>query len=97
MSTDTHTSDDNDTDQTITLTGSAEHGWVARDDETGVASQGETRQEALANLDEALDLYHSDHEATHEEEHELLREIGLDPDEVEAAREDSDKLPEFMQ
>ncbi len=30
-------------------------GWSAIDEETGVASQGETRQEALANLDEAVD------------------------------------------
>ena len=28
--------------------------WSAIDQETGVASQGETRQEALQNLDEAI-------------------------------------------
>jgi len=28
--------------------------WSAVDEETGVASQGETRSEALANLDEAV-------------------------------------------
>jgi predicted RNase H-like HicB family nuclease len=30
--------------------------WSAIDEETGVASQGPTRQEALANLDEAVEL-----------------------------------------
>ncbi len=30
--------------------------WVAVDDETGIASQGDTRKEALLNLDEALEL-----------------------------------------
>ena len=30
--------------------------WAAIDEETGVASQGETRQDALANLDEAVAL-----------------------------------------
>ncbi len=30
--------------------------WVARDPESGIASQGETRQEALENLDEAVEL-----------------------------------------
>jgi predicted RNase H-like HicB family nuclease len=31
-------------------------GWSAVDEETGVASQGPTRQEALENLDEAVEL-----------------------------------------
>ena len=31
-------------------------GWSAIDVETDVASQGETRQEALENLDEAVEL-----------------------------------------
>ena len=30
--------------------------WVAYDPESGIASQGETRQEALENLDEACEL-----------------------------------------
>lgn len=30
--------------------------WVAEDVESGVASQGETRERALANLDEAVAL-----------------------------------------
>ena len=30
--------------------------WTAVDEETGVASQGSTREEALENLDEAVEL-----------------------------------------
>lgn len=30
--------------------------WVAVDKETSIASQGDTREEALQNLDEALEL-----------------------------------------
>ncbi|QCC46914.1 type II toxin-antitoxin system HicB family antitoxin [Halobellus limi] len=33
-----------------------EGGWSAIDEGVGVASQGETREEALANLDEAVAL-----------------------------------------
>lgn len=45
--------DDSD-DVTITLDG---EWYVARDEETGVASQGKSRPEALANLAEALELH----------------------------------------
>jgi predicted RNase H-like HicB family nuclease len=38
-------------------------GWSAIDDETGVASQGETRREALDNLDEAVELTKESREA----------------------------------
>lgn len=31
--------------------------YVAKDEETGVTSQGQSRSEALANLSEALELY----------------------------------------
>lgn len=41
---------------TVTITES--DGWfVATDEDTGVASQGETKAEALANLAEALELH----------------------------------------
>jgi predicted RNase H-like HicB family nuclease len=43
-------------DTSVTIT--REDDWfVARDEETGVASQGETRAAALANLSEALELH----------------------------------------
>lgn len=43
-------------EETVTITQS--DGWyVAADETTGVASQGKTKAEALANLAEALDLH----------------------------------------
>lgn len=73
--------------------------WVATDVETGVASQGSTREAALANLDEAVALHRGETGEsvdTPEEERAVLRELGIDPDEVAEARSDSDGLPEFM-
>ncbi|MCU4799719.1 type II toxin-antitoxin system HicB family antitoxin [Halobacteria archaeon HArc-gm2] len=64
--------------------------WVAKDVETGVASQGETREEALEMLDEAVALHKG--EIGREPTDEDLEEWGLDPDET------GDKeLPDFMQ
>lgn len=63
----------------ITLTREGEL-WVARDEETGVASQGETREEALAMLDEAVALHRGDiGEAITDED---LEALGIDPDEA---------------
>lgn len=44
------------TGREIRLIQEAEGGWSAIDEELNVASQGETREEALANLDEAVEL-----------------------------------------
>lgn len=74
--------------------------WVITDVETGVTTQGETREEALAMLDEAIALYEGETGEsidTPAEEREGLRELGIDPDEVEAARESNTELPDFMQ
>jgi predicted RNase H-like HicB family nuclease len=74
--------------------------WVAKDDETGVASQGETREEALEMLDEAVALHEGEIGEsidTWEEEAELLEDLGIDPEEVKEAREENEGLPEFMQ
>lgn len=60
---------------TITLTESDEW-WIARDTETGVTSQGKTRQSALENLDEGLAGYRGEGEAPSDEE---LRELDIDP------------------
>ncbi|MCX2819972.1 type II toxin-antitoxin system HicB family antitoxin [Haladaptatus sp. F3-133] len=73
--------------------------WVAKDEEEGVASQGETRVEALENLDEAVALHKGeigDPIETWEEEKEVLEDLGIDPDEVKKSREENDELPEFM-
>ena len=62
---------------------------TARDIETGVASYGETKAEALAMLAEALELHAGGGEPVSDED---LREFGLDPDDV-----GDESLPEFMQ
>jgi len=56
----------------------SEEWWVATDFETGVASQGKTRQAALENLDEAVALHRG--EIGRPPTDEELRELGIDPD-----------------
>ena len=51
--------------------------WVARDRDTGVTSQGQTREAALKNLDEAVAGYHGAGKSPSDEE---LREMGIDPE-----------------
>ncbi|RLM49659.1 type II toxin-antitoxin system HicB family antitoxin [Halorubrum sp. Atlit-28R] len=100
MSTETSTNDDPHGGRTITLTQADDGWWVARDEETGVASQGETRQDALDNLDEAVALHKGEIGEsidTREEEEKVLEELGIDPDEVAQARDEHDGLPDFMQ
>ncbi|MGB9985775.1 type II toxin-antitoxin system HicB family antitoxin [Salarchaeum japonicum] len=63
--------------------------WVARDEDTGVASQGDTREAALENLDEAVAGYHGAGRSPTEQE---LRELGIDPKENE-----SGELPDVLQ
>ncbi|MFC7082208.1 type II toxin-antitoxin system HicB family antitoxin [Halorussus caseinilyticus] len=90
---------DTDAEPTITLT-REDDWWVAKDTETGVASQGPTRREALENLDEAVAL-HADEDAdaidSWDEERDVLEELGIDPDEVADSREESAELPDCMQ
>jgi predicted RNase H-like HicB family nuclease len=45
---------------TAVLTPAEEGGYVAYNPETGTASQGETVEEAIANLREAVELYLED-------------------------------------
>lgn len=92
MSTDADDGGDGDhtPPEKITLTlGESSELWVARDEETGVASQGPTRQDALANLDEAVAGYHGAGEPPTDEE---LRELGVDPDD-----NTSGELPDVLQ
>lgn len=51
--------------------------WIATDVETGVTTQGKSREAALENLDEAVAVH--DGEAGQEPTDEELREIGIDP------------------
>lgn len=66
---------------------------TARDIETGVASFGETKAEALAMLADALAL-HEDGGEPIEDEGTFLREIGIGADELP---DEPESLPEFMQ
>lgn len=68
---------------------------TARDTETGIASCGDTKPEALAMLAEALALHERD-EATVDDEAAVLRDLGLDPEEIRERREANDDLPQFL-
>ncbi|WP_123621164.1 type II toxin-antitoxin system HicB family antitoxin [Halorubrum sp. CSM-61] len=52
--------------------------WIARDVGTGVTTQGESRGDALENLDEAVALHRG--EVGREPTDEELRELGIDPE-----------------
>ena len=54
--------------------------WSAIDERVGVASQGETRSEALTNLDEAVALHRG--EIGNPVTDADLRDLGVDPDTV---------------
>lgn len=100
MSTETSANEDTHDGRTITLTQADDGWWVARDETTGVASQGESRQDALENLDEAVVLHvreSGDSIETWDEEREVLTDLGIDPVEVKQARDEHGGLPEFMQ
>jgi len=66
--------------------------WSAIDEGTGVASQGETRQQALENLDEAVALHAGEAGEEIEDEVAFLRGLGIEPTDSENAED----LPEFM-
>jgi len=68
---------------------------TARDTETGLARGGDTRAEALSQLAEVLALENGEGEPI-EDEDTFLEDLGIDPEEVKAAREEHDELPEFM-
>jgi predicted RNase H-like HicB family nuclease len=67
-------------------------GWVITDVETGVTTQGETREEALKMLDEGVALHKG--EIGHEPTDEELRGLGIDPDDSVTGDQE---LPGFMQ
>jgi len=79
---------------TITLTENDDGWWTARNVKVGVSSQGPTKQEALENLEEAVALHKGEigEEVSEDEQEEVLRDLGIDPDELDGDRE----LPEFM-
>jgi len=65
--------------------------WVAKDVETGVTTQGESRTAALKNLDDAVALHDGEHGRAPTDEE--LREAGIDPaDNTTGDREPPDVL-----
>lgn len=78
-------------EQTITLKERADY-WVAIHEETGVGAQAPTRAAVLDELDEAVALHNEPSEPIEDEE-AVLRELGIDPDEVD----EDQPLPPFMQ
>jgi predicted RNase H-like HicB family nuclease len=67
--------------------------WIAKDVETGVTTQGPSRDVALEDFDEAVALHNGDigREPTDEE----LRELGIDPaDNTTGEQEPPDVLDE---
>jgi hypothetical protein len=86
------TDDAADDTRRIQLVENPSGSWTARDEQTGVASQGETREQALENLDEAVALYRG--EIGHEPTDEELRELGVDPD---VARSQGEELPDVLE
>jgi len=91
MSTDTDDAGDETSSPPVNISlslGESGECWVARDEDTGVTSQGRTRQTALENLDTAVEGYHG---AGSEPTDEDLRELGIDPERnTSGSRTDSD-------
>jgi len=77
---------------TITLTERDEY-WVAVHESTGVGAQAETREAVLDELDEAVALHTNDATGPTDDEDEILRDLGIAPDEIDA---DPDDPPAFM-
>lgn len=67
-------------------------GWVITDVETGVTTQGETREHALEMLDEAVALHKG--EIGREPTDEELEELDIDPEDNTIGNEEP---PEFLQ
>lgn len=77
----------------ITLT-KGDDWWVAKDEETGVASREKTRGQALEMLDDAVALHMGETGEPIADEDSFLREIGIDPDEIS---DEPEPLPDFLQ
>ncbi|MFB6296814.1 MAG: type II toxin-antitoxin system HicB family antitoxin [Halobacteriales archaeon] len=82
-----------DIEQEIRLRQRTNGEWVAIHEPTGVGARGETRSRALEELDEAVALHRGEGGEPIEDEEAFLRDLGIDPDEVEPTED----LPEFMQ
>jgi predicted RNase H-like HicB family nuclease len=90
MASSTADGEDDGPEQEIRLVHS-EGWWVATDVDTDVTSQGETREAALENLDQAVALHRG--EIGRPPTDEELRDLGIDPaDNVTGNEEPPDVL-----
>jgi len=78
---------------TIVLTQNDDGWWTARDETRGLTTQGPTRDEALANLDDVIDAIENDAGQTPTDE--ALRDAGIDPD--ANRRSGSGELPDILE
>ncbi len=79
-------------DPTIALIERDDGTWVAIDTATNVGGQGSTREQALEELDDAVALQTGEAGEPIEDEDAFLRDIGIDPDEVEPTED----LPDWL-
>ncbi|MEF8840211.1 MAG: type II toxin-antitoxin system HicB family antitoxin [Haloarculaceae archaeon] len=77
----------------ITLVQNDDGWWTARDETRGLTTQGETRDQALANLDDVIDAVENDTGRRPTDE-ELLA-AGIDPEANQRAG--SDELPDVLE
>lgn len=77
----------------ITLTENDDGWWTAREETIGLTTQGESRDEALNNLDEVIAAVENDE--GHAPSDEELRDAGIDPE--NNCRAGSGDLPEELQ
>lgn len=90
----TGSSTDHDPPSTkITLIRNDDGWWTARDETRGLTTQGETRDEALSNLDDVIDAVEND--AGRPPTDEELRAAEIDPE--ENRRAGSDELPDVLE
>ena len=83
--------DADDVGREIRLVKNPDGRWTARDVQVGISAQGETRANALANLDVVVETVEDGggREPTDDE----IRDLGVDPD---TARTHDSKLPDVL-
>lgn len=90
----THADHEDDRTEGVEFVHEDDGSITARDLETGIASFGDSKAEALAMLADALSM---EREEPIEAESEFLADLGIDPDDVDAERSAHEDLPDFMQ
>lgn len=90
----THVDRDDDRTEGVEFIHEDDGSITARDLESGIASFGDSKAEALAMLADALSLENGD---PIDAESEVLSELGIDHEAVDEERATHDELPDFMQ